>query len=150
MRKLLGHRDSTVTALEFSADGRILASAFSSSIANTSDKRTILLWDVESGEEIRAMNGSTGSVITMAFHPDGHSLAAIQRLNNFYGLVLWNADSGREIERITTQSDPTTIAFSPDGKLLAIGTRSGHIEIRDLTTGTISKSLEPRSNTVLT
>jgi WD40 repeat protein len=52
----------------FSPDGRLLASG--------SDDKTIKLWDVASGREVRTLTGHTDDVNSVAFSPDGRLLAS--------------------------------------------------------------------------
>ena len=57
-----GHTDN-VTGVEFSPDGRLIASA--------SEDRTVRLWDARAGKEKARGIGHERSVRTVAFAPDG-------------------------------------------------------------------------------
>jgi len=57
-----------VRSLAFSPDGRTIASG--------SFDNTIKLWDAAGGNEIRTLEGQSGSVWSVAFSPDGRTLAS--------------------------------------------------------------------------
>src|SRR5437773_6564095 len=63
---------------------------------------------------VRLRHGS--SVKAVAFAPDGKTLASAA----WYGAVcVWDAETGREVRRLTGLEWPAALAFSPDGKALA-------------------------------
>jgi WD40 repeat protein len=84
----------------------------------------ILLWDVASGKEIRRFEGLQDDLKSVAFSPDGKTLAAASR-NGRVGL--WDVATGRERLYIVAHpghadasfSGSPCVAFSPDGKTLA-------------------------------
>jgi WD40 repeat protein len=92
----------------------------------------ILLWDVDTGKEIRRFTPPQGQVAGLQFSPDGKLLAA--RSNNNSGVIsLLDPASGKEVRQVKPQAPadgrvrnfggvgwPSSLAFSPDNKLLAI------------------------------
>jgi hypothetical protein len=68
LRTLSGHHMDSVLSVAFSPDGKILASG--------SADRTIKLWDVATGKELRTLSGHTSYVLSVAFSPDGKILAS--------------------------------------------------------------------------
>src|SRR5262249_6986634 len=77
----------------FSPDGRTIVSA-----GNVSSP---ILWDVASGQYIKELGSSSGSVRSVAFSPDGRMVLA----GTMYGTVaLWDVGSGRTIR--TLRSSP--------------------------------------------
>ena len=113
---LSGH-SAAVTNLAFLPDGNTLAS-------NSADLSAIL-WDASSGNAIRTLGANPqgyADAADMALSPDGTSLAAAYDLQQ---LTIWDTASGKAIHTIQGDKPSTTflsVAFSPDGKILAAGT----------------------------
>jgi WD40 repeat protein len=61
-------RDATVTAISYSPDGRLLATAHR-------PQNTIVLWNARSGEKLLTLPPSEGGISCLAFDPDGFRLA---------------------------------------------------------------------------
>lgn len=103
------HRDS-ITALTFSPDGKILASA--------GGDWTVRLWEVSTGKYINSLQGHPGAVNALAFSPDGNPTLASAGST----LRLWNANTG-ELRHAPDKDlgSINRLCFSPDGKTLATG-----------------------------
>ena len=64
------------------------------------------------------------------FSPDGHLLAQASSSfadKKFEGLQLWNAETGKLLHSVSGHF--TSVAFSPDGRLLATGSNKGMISL---------------------
>ena len=74
-RKLreLDKRPGYVTALAFSPDGKLLASATQH---QQDPSATLRLWDVVTGKEVHHWDGHRGRVNALAFSPNGRRLAS--------------------------------------------------------------------------
>ena len=121
LRTLMGHA-KWITAVAFSPDGKLLASA--------SDDRTVKLWDLANGRQVRAFGGFFDRVSTVAFSPDGHTLA----VGAHDGAVkLWDLATGNEIRTLAQRTDlVASVTFSPDQKKLLVGSWSSTMRIWDL------------------
>ena len=135
LRQLQGHK-SDVRCVAFSPDGRMIASgskAFSRTFASGSKEKTLRLWDVASGRELRQFQGhtSTSSVHSVAFSPDRRKIAS----GSWDCVWLWDVASGRELQKKFTtifHKDRNynsvdfivydkCVAFSPDGRTIVFG-----------------------------
>ena len=120
-------------SVAFSPDGVLLASG--------SLDGTVILWDVATRRTITTFprEGTGGpSIFSLAFSPDGGTLAALQ-LNSIPSLIrLWNVATRREIDtfrHVSFGSRP--MAFSPDGGTLAsTGGLDGLVKLWNLASGT--------------
>jgi WD40 repeat protein len=120
----LGHSGQVLT-VAFSSDGSLLASG--------SDDKTIKLWNVASGRELRTLAGHSNAVESVAFSPDGKLLASG---SDDKTIKLWDVASGRELRTLAGHGDfVKSIAFSPDGKRLASGSGDKTIKLWDVDTG---------------
>jgi WD40 repeat protein len=127
---LAGHM-SVVTSVAFSLDGKTLASG--------SLDASIILWDVERGEQQATLAGHTSDVWSVAFSPDGQTLASgscAQRdgSNCTQGeIILWDVASGeRQAILEGHKSLVLSMAFSPDGQTLASGSNDETIRLWDV------------------
>ena len=91
------------------------------------------LWDAAAGRALRELDGRSNSVDSVAFSPDGRTLATVLGDNK---VRLWDAASGLRLHVLKGHSDTfISVAFSPDGRTVATGSSDGTTWFWDATTG---------------
>jgi WD40 repeat protein len=117
---------SGVVAL--SPDGKILASG---------GYGTTGLWDAVTGERLVALKGHKRGEMQLAFSADGKTLAAAAGLDP--DVFLWDVPKGQK--RTAVQGPPsevrqaTALAFTADGRTLAIGNDDSAVKLVDVARG---------------
>ena len=80
---------------------------------------TVRLWDADTGENLKTLTGHTSLVWSVAFSPDGTTLASASRDDT---IRLWDADTGEHLKTLTGHWGWVfSVVFSPDGNTLASG-----------------------------
>ncbi len=114
---------STASSLCFSPDGKALACATGRKEFALSEP-TLRLWDVADGKE-RCSFQVHDLLDGLTFSPDGKILAGVAEFDRAGIVRLWDTRTGKELCRHTGHRDRVAaVAFSPDGKLVASGSRS--------------------------
>jgi WD40 repeat protein/serine/threonine protein kinase len=130
----------TVYHLWYSPDGKILASLGSDSREMSGPRSELLLWDTEKNELISKFPVPPGDVSSLAFSPDGRILAvAVHLARGGEEVQLWEMPAGVSRGRISFAATRTvvSVAFSSDGKTIAVGHGDGAISLCDAETGKI-------------
>src|SRR5262249_45357692 len=117
-----------VWALAVSADGKQVLSG--------DEKGKIFLWNVATGQEVRAFVNPAGDVWELAFLPESVGFVSLDSS----GIVrTWDMKSGESKESVTVPVKDKTRnfprVFSPDGDRLLIGQSDGFLRLTEVRTG---------------
>jgi WD40 repeat protein/tRNA A-37 threonylcarbamoyl transferase component Bud32 len=140
-RTLEEHRD-VVGCLAFAPDGKTLASGNGHWILRVANPLYqflpdsppvggVKLWDVVTGAELATLEGHSNQILTLAFSPDGRTLAGGE---SGQLIRLWDVNGRRERATLAGHRGPVfSLAFSPDGKTLASGSWDKTVRLWDVT-----------------
>ena len=97
--------------IAFSPDLTLAASSYH-------EETVIRLWDLATGKEWKCLQRDGGGSSGLAFSADGRTLLEIEGTKNMY---LWEVVSGEQRRAVSLARYPSSIAFSPDGRRIALG-----------------------------
>jgi RNA polymerase sigma factor (sigma-70 family) len=134
-----------VHSLAVSPDGKTVVSA--------ADDRYIRVWDFETGKELRRFGPGPGDFGSfLRDYPGGRTLAVVAISRNCElvaatfdrpTIQIWNVATGKELAPVSVAGNFLTgaLAFSPDGKQLAIANLFGTIRLWDISAGKVAHEL---------
>jgi WD40 repeat protein/tetratricopeptide (TPR) repeat protein len=159
----LDENSGVVGALAFSPDGKYLVAGFGSPglIAPSNyglSNPPLKVWEVATRRLVRRLSGHTGYCVSLDFSKDGARLASGSRDGT---AILWstetwratrtlrNADMDSMYSRYNTQPGMVEdVAFSPDGKTLALASWEGTVQFWDVAGGKLLETLKGHSSAV--
>jgi WD40 repeat protein len=136
------------SSLAFGRDGKKVVSA--------SMGRSISVWDVETGRELAILSKYTEEIVGLAVSPDGRWLVALgtNYAAQFRKVMVWDLKEHHYVRTFAPggaedgkDSFYASVAFSPDGRRLALGGDEGHVELVDFETGRFVRTIKAYTGT---
>nr|WP_303652953.1 protein kinase [Paludisphaera mucosa] len=120
----------------FSPDGKSIAVGYG--YYSHTQTGHVKIWDVNSGEAIKAFASLHHGVNKVAYHPDGKRLAVAG--SNV--VEVWDIEAARKVQDLKGHEKWVyAVAYSPDGKWIATGGWDRTVKLRDAATGTEAATL---------
>ncbi len=122
----IGHT-SFVDAVAFDESSHVVASA--------GNDKTVRLWDVATGAQLRVLRGHDARVWDVRFSPDGRRLASASEDQS---VRIWDPRTATELLRLSADGGPVySVAFRDDGRVLATVSKDGRVREWDLASGAL-------------
>ena len=125
--RLVDELNNAMFAAVFSPDGKMLATAGSDGV--------IYLWDSKTWKLIRKITGLPELVSSLAFTPDGSRIVSggfdSVTVNNPVSVIVWDV-AGKKAQSFAAKRQVTSVAVSPDGKLLAVAAGEKSVNLWEL------------------
>jgi WD40 repeat protein len=138
LRTLDGHT-RLVSAVSLTPDGRRAVSG--------SEDKTLLVWDVETGECQRILEGHSEAVTAVCITPDGRK--AVSGGSGAGILRVWDLQSNECLNILKGHSHTVAVCITPDGRRAISGGLDKTLRIWDLQTGECQGVLEGHISKVI-
>jgi WD40 repeat protein len=131
LRCVLAGHAGEVKSVAMSADGQTLVSG--------SADRTIKVWNLFTGEEVRTFKGHVDAVWSVAISADGQTLVSASEDKT---VKVWNLSADTELYTLVGHTGPVhCVAMSADGQTLVSGSTDHTIKVWNLSSGKEMRSL---------
>jgi len=152
LHRFKGH-EGVIQSLAFSKDGDRAVSAgrnlqfrFGPLTRTLRRDKTIRVWDVQTGEELRKFEGHEASIESVVFSPSGKQVLSGSRDET---MCLWDIDSGLKVRCFEGQVGAVrAVAFNSNGSIAISGSSLGYITLWDVATGQIIRSFRASASNI--
>jgi RNA polymerase sigma factor (sigma-70 family) len=147
--KTLIESKTPVSSVAFTDGGKSVAAAIGRIDGDRHDD-IVRIWDIATGKEKAVLKGPECGIFTIVCSADGKLLAGAgpagndeKGITSAAAVCLWSLASGKLLWRAGGHtSEIYGLSFSPDGKILASGSRDKTIRFWDVEKGTCTRTLE--------
>jgi WD40 repeat protein len=131
---------------QFSPDNQYVAAISVSNMMGSSSGEQVRIWNVADGKLFQhiAFPDNPNGFLDIAFSPDSRQLAIMN--NGGTNIKLWQFHTNEIVQ--TINGDFSAIQFSPDGSLLASGSKDGSIQLWRASDGTLLATLKGHAKPV--
>lgn len=131
LRLTLGKHTHPVRGVAISPEGRLAVSA--------ADDKTVRIWDIRSGAEIRVLQGHEAELLAVTVSPNGQHVASAGHDRQ---IRIWDLQTGKLVRTLVGHSEPVSaLAFLPDGGRLLSGSYDTSLRLWDIAAGSEIMSL---------
>jgi RNA polymerase sigma factor (sigma-70 family) len=123
LKQTLGDNNSQLVHVAFSPDDKLVAGCDPS-------KGTVYLWNAATGALEQTLHTGAAQPWSAAFSPDSKTLVVGgQKADHSGQVTLWNTETGKLNHTLEQVIYVNTVAFSPDGKMIASSTGGELIQV---------------------
>ena len=114
---LIGHKGENITS-KYSPNGQLIASG-------DWDYGQLFIWDSNTGKLLHDLSGKMKGINKIVFSPDSGTLITGSAWIGYdSNLLIWDVNNGEYIRNIPSQLGFSSMAFTTDGKILAVSSTS--------------------------
>lgn len=131
VHNLKGHGGAAL-AVAFAPNGKTLASGGADQV--------VLIWDAKTGKQTQALKGHGAAVTALAWAPGSSTALASAAAER--KVRVWSVTTGKTTKTLEALTDLVSLAWSPDGALLAGGQSDHRLPIWQTASGKLLGTLE--------